>query len=388
MSIKRIYRTAVRECGNLRRNPIYLFCMVLFPILVIVFFTTMMKEGQPEDMPVGIVDLDNTATTRALIRKLDAFQTTKIVRHYANVSDARRAIQRNEIYAFLYFPKNTTTDLLASRQPKISFYYSNAYIAAGSFLFRDLKTISSLGSAAVGSAKLSALGKTEKEIRTFLQPVVIDLHAINNPETNYNVYLSTTLIPACLTLFIFLITAYSIGTELKFNRAKQWMKTAGGDIRVALLGKLLPQFLVFFTIFLGYMLYLYQGLHFPHQGGLGSILLLCLLTVLASQSFGVFVFGLMPSLRMSMSICSLWAALSFSAMGSSFPLSAMDTPIQAMAQLFPMRHYFMIYQTCIFNGYPLAKAIANIGALLLFILLPLLTYKNIKKAMLHYVYIP
>lgn len=36
-----------------------------------------MSNGQPTDMPVGVVDLDNTSTTRSIIRKLDAFQTTK-----------------------------------------------------------------------------------------------------------------------------------------------------------------------------------------------------------------------------------------------------------------------------------------------------------------------
>ena len=48
-------------------------------------------------------------------------------------------------------------------------------------LFRDLKTISSLGSASVGKSKLSAFGKTDDEIKTFLQPIAIDLHMIGNP---------------------------------------------------------------------------------------------------------------------------------------------------------------------------------------------------------------
>ena len=63
----------------LYKNPIYGFCMVAFPVLVIVFFTSMMNEGQPEKMPVGIVDLDNTSTTRSLVRRLDAFQNSEVV---------------------------------------------------------------------------------------------------------------------------------------------------------------------------------------------------------------------------------------------------------------------------------------------------------------------
>lgn len=385
---KRIYSIAVREGRILWRNPIYLFCMIIFPIIVVLFFTSMMEEGQPQQMPVGVVDLDNTATTRAMVRKLDAFQTTKIVRRYANMNEARGAIQRNEIYAFIYFPEHTTSDLLASRQPKISFYYNTVFLAAGSLLFRDLKTISMLGSAAVGQARLSALGKTPDEIATFLQPIAIDLHPLNNPTINYNVYLSTSLVPACILLFIFLITAYSIGTELKFNRSRDWIQKAGGNIYIALTGKLLPQFMVFFAIMLGFLLYIFYGLDFPHPGGLPAILLLAFLSVTAAQGFGIFAFGLMPSLRMSMSICSLWAALSFSVMGSTFPVSAMDTEIQALSWLFPMRHYFMFYQICVFNGFPLTDAWPHIGVLIIFACLPLLVVHRIRRAMLEYVYIP
>ena len=57
----------------------------------------------------------------------------------------------------------------------------------------------------------------------------------------------------------------------------------------------------------------------------------------------------MPSLRMSMSICSLWGVVSFSICGATYPLFSMDSPIQAIGQLFPMRHYYMIYQINIYN---------------------------------------
>lgn len=370
------------------KNPIYGFCMVIFPLIVILFFTSLMKEGVPTDMPVGVVDEDNTSTTRALIHKLDAFQTTEVVAHFENVNQARQAIQRNEVYAFLYIPKGTTRGLMNGSRPKISFYYSNVTLAAGSMLFRDLKTISTLGSASVGMKKLSAVGKTSEEIKTFLQPIAIDLHMIGNPWSSYNIYLSTIMVPGVLMIFVFLITPYSLGTELKFKRSRQLMTMAANQTWVAVVGKLIPQFLIFITIFLGFELYIYYGLGFPHPGGIVPILLLALLSVLSAQAFGVFVFGLMPSLRMSMSVCSLWAMVSFSACGATFPVFAMDSMIESIAQLFPLRHHYMVYQICILNDFPPSDAWFNFMALGIFIALPAFVLRNIKRAMLLYVYIP
>ena len=383
-----IYEIMMRELQILRQNHIYRFCMVLFPVLVIFFFTSIMDDGLPADMPVGVVDLDNTSTSRSLTRRLDGFQMSRVVARYPSVTEARRAIQRNEIYGFLYIPKGTTEKLLASRQPKISYYYTYTTLVAGSMLMKDMKTISTLGSAAVGQGTMRARGMTDRQIQALLQPIKIDLHQIANPWSSYNIYLSTVMVPGIIMLFIFLISTYSLGTELKFNTSKQWIELAGGRITLAMLGKFLPQTIIWLAIVFGYEWYVFCHLGFPSQGSPWMLVLLGLMQVLASQGFGIFAFGLMPSLRMSMSISSLWAVLSISMAGSTFPVMGMDGALQSLSWLFPLRHYWMMFQICVFNGYPLIEAWFHFAALAAFMLLPWLVIKKIKNAMLTYVYIP
>ena len=385
--LNQIWLIAKREMQILQKNHIYGFCMVVFPLLAMVFFTSLMDEGLPQDMPVGVVDLDNTSTSRSLIRRLDGFQSSRVVARYPSVAEARRAIQQNEIYAFLYIPEGTTDALLSSRQPKISYYYNMASVMSGSLLMKDLKTISNLGSAAVGQATMRAKGYTPAQIQAFLQPIRIDLHQVSNPWTNYNVYLSTVLVPGVMMLFIFLITAYSLGMELKFGRGKEWLALADNNIIVAIFGKYLPQIAVWLLLIFGYEYYVFGILGFPHHG-VGMLVLLGLLEVFAAVGFGIFAFGLMPSLRMSMSICSLWAVLSFSMAGSAFPVMGMDGALQSLSWLFPLRHYYMVYQICAFNGFPLLEAWFHFVALVGFTLLPWFVIRKVKNAMLTYVYIP
>ena len=377
-----------REVKILFTNPLYGFCMVVFPLLTIFFFTSILDEGQPEDLPVGVVDLDNTTTSRSLVRRLDAFQASRVVARYPSVTEARRAIQENHIYAFLYIPKGTTEKLLASRQPKVSYYYSMTSVMSGSLMMKDLKTISTLGSAALGQATMRAKGFTPQQIQTALQPITIDAHQIVNPWSNYNVFLSTVFVPGIMMLFMFLISAYSLGMELKFDRGKEWIAKADGNILVAILGKFLPQAVVFLTITFAFQYYIYGVLGFPHQGGVWDILRLCLLGVFSAIGFGIFAFGLMPSLRMSMSVCSLWSVLSLSMAGSAFPIMAMDAPIQSLSWLFPLRHYYMLYQITVFNGFSVIDAWFHLVALIAFTLLPWFVLRKIKNAMLTYVYIP
>ena len=383
-----IWAVAIRECKILYVNRIYGYCMVVFPLLAMLFFTTLMDDGLPQEMPVGIVDLDNTTLTRSLGQKLDGFQNSHVVARYPSVAEARKAMQENEIYGFLYLPKGTTDNLLASRRPTISYYYSQTSLTAGSMVMKDLKTTATLAAMGVGQATMRAKGLTNQQMATLLQPIRIDLHQVVNPWGNYNMYLSTVFVPGVIMLFMFLISAYSLGMELKFGRGKEWLGMADNNIVVAILGKYLPQALIFSSIIFFYEFYIYGILHFPHEGNMWDILLLIVLQVFSSIGFGIFIFGLMPSLRMSMSICSLWAVLSFSLAGSAFPMMGMDGSLQAMTWLFPLRHYYMLYQITVFNGYPLIDAWFHLVALVAFTLTPWFVISKIKNAMLNYVYIP
>ncbi len=379
---------AKREVLRIAVRPLYLFCMIIAPVFCYLFFTTLMANGLPTDMPAGVVDLDNTSTTRNIIRNLDAFQQTHIVAHYPSVMEARKAIQRGEIYSFYYIPEGTTEATLASRQPKVSFYVNYSYLIAGSLLYKDQRTISELAAGAVGRATLYAKGATEDQAMAFLQPIVIDTHALNNPWLNYSVYLCNTLFPGILMLLIFLTTIYTLGEEVKNGTGRELMRLADNSITKVLIGKLLPHTLVFFVIAVFYNVYLYGYLHYPCHSGIFPMLLAGLLLVLSSQAFGVFLFGLFGSFRLALSAASLWGVISFSISGFTFPVMAMHPTLQALCVLFPLRHYYLLYVNFALNGYPLIYAWQAVAALLVFLLLPFLVLKKLRTILLQYVYVP
>lgn len=379
---------AKREVLRIAVRPLYLFCMIIAPVFCYLFFITLMANGLPTDLPAGVVDLDNTSTTRNIIRNLDAFQQTHIVAHYPSVMEARKAIQRGEIYSFYYIPEGTTEATLASRQPKVSFYVNYSYLIAGSLLYKDQRTISELAAGAVGRATLYAKGATEDQAMAFLQPIVIDTHALNNPWLNYSVYLCNTLFPGILMLLIFLTTIYTLGEEVKNGTGRELMRLADNSITKVLIGKLLPHTLVFFVIAVFYNVYLYGYLHYPCHSGIFPMLLAGLLLVLSSQAFGVFLFGLFGSFRLALSAASLWGVISFSISGFTFPVMAMHPTLQALCVLFPLRHYYLLYVNFALNGYPLIYAWQAVAALLVFLLLPFLVLKKLRTILLQYVYVP
>lgn len=383
-----ILKIARRELRRMASKPIYWFCMIAAPLFCFVFFTSLMAEGLPTDMPLGLVDNDNTTTSRSLTRNLDAFEMTSIKEQYANVTEAREAVQRGDIYGFYYIPKGTTRKAQRQELPVVSFYTNYSYLVAGSLLYRDMRTMSELASGAASRTVLYAKGATERQAMAFLQPIVIDSHAINNPWLNYNVYLSNVILPGLLMLFIFMVTVFSIGTEVKYNTVHDWLIMARGSMFHALAGKLLPQTLIFFLIGIAFAIGLYGVLHFPCHCGLPTMLLVMFLGIIGAQGLGVFMFAMLPTLRLSLSFASLWGVISFSICGMSYPVMAMHPTLQGLSYLFPLRHYFLLYVNCALDGYPLMNAAPYVVGLLLFSMLPLLLLRRLKKMLLVVPYIP
>lgn len=383
-----LWNVMKRECKHLVSRPLYLFCMVIAPLFCYVFFTTLMNSGLPINMPAGAVDQDMTSTSRQILRNLDSFEQVEIVARYPTINDARTAMQRGEIYGFYYIPKGTASDAQAQKQPTISFYTSNSLLIAGSLFYKDMKMMSEMAAGSASRSVLYAKGATEAQALAYLQPMVIDTHPLNNPWLNYSVYLSNIYAPGILVLLILMVTVYSIGVEIKERSSREWLRTGNNSIYITLAGKLLPQTAIFFLMGILYNVYFYGYLHFPCNSGILPMLLGTFFLILGSQGLGVLMIGILPTLRLGLSFASLWGVLSVSMCGLSFPVMAMHPVLQVLSNLFPLRHYFLIYVDQALNGYPMVYSWTNYMALLIFMMLPFFIANRLKEALIHHKYVP
>ena len=93
-----IWKVAKREVQRLTSKPVYFFCMLIAPALCVIFFLSLMKDGLPTNLPIAVVDMDGSATSRNLIRQLDAFAQTEVVYKTASFDEARREMQKGNVY--------------------------------------------------------------------------------------------------------------------------------------------------------------------------------------------------------------------------------------------------------------------------------------------------
>lgn len=367
-----IWAVFKREWRNIFSSKICIWGMIVAPLLTFGILMYMMHTGLPTKIPIAVVDLDNTSTSRALIRQLDAFSKTSIEFKSLSFKEARVSMERAQIYGVFTIPKDFTKDALSGNRPKIVFYTNNAFLISGSLLFQDMKTISVLASASVGLQMGEAKGYTQGQLMPILQPIVIDSHPIGNPWLNYSVYLNNVINPGVLFLILALFTISAFGAEVKSGKGRKVIELAGNSKIKAVVGKLLPYTIIFFLISLFFMSVLYGYYKYPHQSGILPMMLNYLCLLLSAQGFGLILLAVFPNYRFALSAASLVGMISFSIAGFSFPSAAMHPMLYGLSFLFPLRHFFLIYVDQALNGLPIGYSMYHYAALLVFFLIGLL----------------
>lgn len=379
---QRIIAVARRELRIIRQRPIYLLGSVGVVAFCAIFFLTFLKDGLPNDVPIGLVDYDYSSTSRNFCQQLDATQLGKVV-HYDSFAAAREDMNRGKIAAVCVVPVGMNDDIQANRQPKITFYVNGLYFVSGALAWKDLLQMVNLTNGAVQRQAFRARGYNDSQIMGMIRPVDVDVHQIGNVGTNYNYYLSSVLLPGVLEMIVIIVLIYSLGAELKYGTSRHLLQTSGNSIVTALAGKLLVWTLTFSAIGLILILLLFHRLHFPLAGSIWNMFLGIFLMIFASEAIAIFILEMLPVPRLALSIGALYSVLGFSLSGFTLPIEAMPPYIQGLAAAFPLRHYYLFYvQEAIF-GAGFAGWWKQVIYLLIFILLPLIGLVRLKKAYIH-----
>ncbi len=368
-----------RELRIMRNRPIYLLGSVVTVAFCAIFFLTFLKQGLPHDLPIGIVDLDNSSLSRNFARQLDATQLGKVLK-YDSFAEAREDMQSGKITAVCVIPAGMYADVQASRRPTFTYYLNGLYFVGGALSYKNILTMINLADGAVQREVLRAKGVNEDAIMGRIQPVNVDVHQIGNQFTNYGYYLTNIFLPGVLALTVVIILIYSLGAELKYGTSRHLLSTAGGSMYNALFGKLVVYTTLFSVIGLILILLMYDWMHFPIKGSIWNMFLAIVLLVLASESVAIFIIGLLPIPRLALSIGALYSVLAFSMSGFTLPVETMPPYIQGLAEAFPLRHYFLFYSREVIFGTGFAGWWQEVIHLLIFLLLPSLVIYRLKGA--------
>lgn len=379
MSLSNFWSVVRREMRIILQRPIFFFASFVVLGINALFYVTFTEEGIPHDLPIAVVDMDGTSTSRNFRQQLDATPYGAVV-EYPTFTAAREDMQRGKVTSIVVLPEGLNEEIQSSRRPTIEFYVNTLYFVGGAMAYKDILTMVNLTNGAVQREVLRARGVPDRQIMGMIQPIVLDQHQIGNVTTHYGIYLNNILLPGVLELIIILMTIYALGVELKYGTSKHLLKVAGDNPWNAIIGKLFPYTIIYTVMGILTVLFLYHWMSYPIAGKVWNMFLAMLLLTISSECVGVLIIEMVPTLRLAISIGALISVLAFSLTGFTLPIEAMPDWVASVSAIFPLRHYYMWFVQEVIWGTGLAGWWQETVHLLLYLFLPIIGFNRLYKA--------
>ncbi|MEA3318219.1 MAG: ABC transporter permease [Bacteroidota bacterium] len=367
-----------REINRISKNWILLFTTLIAPAFAYLLIMWIFSAGVVRNVPVSIVDFDNTSLSRNIVRQIDASPVTEIKYRNASLKDANNLMNKGKIDAIVLLQDGVEKNIYSGSSSNIAVYINNTNVVKGgivkSGLYKTLATIS----AGIKVQTYMKKGFTQKQAIARAVPVNMNTHLLFNPYVNYSYFLTLGLLPLMAVVFIFLGTVYALGQELKEGTAGELMNIAENSVTVAIVGKFLPYTLLFFAnvMFMNFILFSVLGT--PLTGSLLIILFSELLLIIAYQFLAVLFLNITANMRLSLSLGSAYTMMALTFSGLTFPTMGMPLIAKIFSWIFPYTFWLKILISQSLRNEQIVEILPQFIVLVVFILLGLLSFKGMK----------
>ncbi len=358
-----------REWSWILGNRWALFMVFGFPLIVLGLPALVFTPSIIVDIPVAVVDEDQSEISRQIIRKVAASGTVRLQDKALNLFEAEQSMRRGKIYAIIYIPFDTARNIHHDLGGTVFVYFNQAYYTVGSLAQRAIGSAVAAVNADLSGAAQSTLHAGQAPTSPSV-PVKVQAITLFNPQLSFEQSLVSVIHPAVLHLLALCMMIYALGRELE-ALPDGW--PANQPLLSSLVGKMLPYVLIYTAWGALSLIWLFAIRGYTLNGTLWIVVLAFGLMISAYAAIAtVFVAGA-RSLDRALSMGSLFAGPALAYGDVLFPVAGASWFVRFWSLLMPYTVYMRLQLQQTQMGASLRDALPGLGALLLYlmVLIPL-----------------
>ncbi|WP_419739258.1 ABC transporter permease [Ruegeria sp.] len=336
ISVRRIAAVLRKELLQLRRDRMTFAMVIMIPLIQLLLFGYAINTNL-RHVPVAVVDQSQTELSRMLTQMVQATQVVTVTEQLTTPQEAERAITQSRVRAALIIPPDVSQRL--ARSPSVGLGLPNSTDQTSSRPVAHWIVDGSDTMVASAIKSLRAMPLTELlRLPANRQVPTFEVTLYFNPEQRSAVNIVPGLVGVILTMTMILFTSAAIVRERERGNMEMLINTPIKSIEL-MLGKIIPYIFlgliqVAIILGLGHLLF-----DVPINGGLGTLLVVTLLFIIASLSLGLVISTLAQNQLQSMQMNLFILLPSILMSGFMFPFDGMPQPVQIIAQVLPATHF-------------------------------------------------
>jgi len=323
-------KTILKDKGALL---IFFLAVLAYPLIYSIAY----QKNVVRDIPVTIVDLDNTSSSRQMTRMLSATKELSVSQEVGSLHEAKQLFWDGDSKGVILIAEGFEKELLNGLQASMSVYCDASYFLIYKETLTGTMQAAGTFSAGVEIKRLMAAGSSEEQAMQQRDPMPARFYNLYNPSGSYGSYVMPGIILIILqqTLLVGIGMIGGAGNERRNNRVfKPGMRVRQGMFSVVF-GKGLAYFILYLANIAFTLVYLSKWFGFPDKGSFADV---CILLV--PYMFSVIFLGLMISMlfqRREHSIMTLVfvSPIVLFVSGLSWPESSIPPLLNQLGHIFP-----------------------------------------------------
>jgi ABC-2 type transport system permease protein len=361
---------------------------IVYPIAYSIAY----KNNVLREIPVAVVDLDRTASSRHISRLIDATEKLKVAYKPASLSEAEELFWKEEVKGILVITSDFEREFLKGNSASLSVYCDASYF----LLYKETLTASvaasSSFSAGVEIRRLLTGGSTLEQAILQRDPLQAKYYSLYNPASAYGSYVMPGILIVILQQTLLIgIGMISGASREKNNKLLLPGIHFNGGAFSTIVGKSLAYFCVAILTSTFTLVWIYDWFGFPSKTAYFNVLALFVPYAFATIFLGLALSFLFHKREQSIMFLVFLSPIVLFLSGISWPLEAMPVMVQRIASLFPSTYMVRAYLSIRTMGVELSdvkhELIVLYIQLITYLLLAVGMYKFIKwkqgKAITH-----
>ena len=371
--------SALREVQRLSASGEYRAVVWWLPLALVLFFAIFFSQEVVGSLPIAVVDEDDSYLSRRLVGMLYASHEVADVEEMTDIAEAKQQLLSGGVVGVVEIPDDFARNLLSGRPAEVVYYDSGTNISTASLSAKGVQTAVSSFDVGVALQRAEIRGAMPDEAMAQAMPIAFSTYGLFNPWLNYAYYVGPCFWAMVLIISSMLSTIYALGKELRSGTSLEWLDSANGSLLAALMGKLAPITVALWLLTTVVAMLIFGLFGAPMRGSWLMLVLGSAVLIMAYQAVAIFVVALTASFRLSLSLGGGYSVLAFTFSGVTFPTMAMFSAVQPFTRLFPYTYFMELYIDQAVRGVAWHYSMLDIAAMLMFLLLPLLTFRRLHK---------
>lgn len=131
----------MKELKNVLKDQGVLMFLVIVPLAYPLLYSWIYNNEVTREVPVAVVDMSHSHTSREFTRMLDASPDTKVAARCKSLEEAKERVGRGEAYGVVYFPQDFQTKLNRMEQTHVGVYCDMSLMLAYKAIFQTCTAI-------------------------------------------------------------------------------------------------------------------------------------------------------------------------------------------------------------------------------------------------------